>query len=121
MKQYTVKPRYNVSLGTRIFQRYIEINVILREFYMGVYLEGPENTNVITRENIISRFHCTLYENKCCKYCTSYMSELVRCSRADLYVSNSFLKIPQLQLCVSGVQGRQEASGSPGVAGSPAF
>jgi hypothetical protein len=45
----TVKPRYNVPLGTRIFQRYIEINVISREFYMGVYVEGPENTNVITR------------------------------------------------------------------------
>ncbi len=27
----TVKPRYNVSLGTKIFQRYFEMNVISRE------------------------------------------------------------------------------------------
>ncbi len=31
---YTVKHRCNVSLGTTIFQRYFEINVISREFYM---------------------------------------------------------------------------------------
>jgi hypothetical protein len=32
-----------------MFQRYIEMNVILREIYMGVYAEGAQNTNVITR------------------------------------------------------------------------
>jgi ABC-type multidrug transport system ATPase subunit len=31
---YTVKTQYYVSLGTRIFQSYFEIKVILREFYM---------------------------------------------------------------------------------------
>ncbi len=52
-----VRPRYNVSLGTRICQRYLEINVISREFYIGAYGEGTENINVIlkllTRENVI--------------------------------------------------------------------
>ncbi len=38
----TVKPRYNVSPGTSILQRYIEINVISREFHIGVYREGPK-------------------------------------------------------------------------------
>jgi hypothetical protein len=47
-----------------ICRRYIEINVISREFYIGVYGEGTENINVITRENVIWRyvisgFHCS--------------------------------------------------------------
>ncbi len=57
-----MKPRYNVSQGTRIFPRYFEINVTSREFYMGFYGEGTENINVITTENVkwryvISGFH----------------------------------------------------------------
>ncbi len=46
MNKIQVKPRHNVSLGTRIFQRYFETNFILREFYMGFYGEGIENINV---------------------------------------------------------------------------
>jgi hypothetical protein len=41
---------------TRVFQRYFEINVISREFYMGVYGKGPENFDVLTRENVILRY-----------------------------------------------------------------
>lgn len=52
-KLNTVKPRYDVTLRKTIFQRYFEINVLPREFYMGVYGEGPENIKVRTRENII--------------------------------------------------------------------
>jgi hypothetical protein len=62
-KQHTVKPQYNVSLGTRIFQCYVEINFISREFYIVIYGEGTEYINMITRGNVkwryvISGFHC---------------------------------------------------------------
>jgi hypothetical protein len=51
-----VKPLYNVSLGTKILQRYIEINVISSVKYMGVYGEGEIFLDVISRENVISRY-----------------------------------------------------------------
>jgi hypothetical protein len=59
----TVKPRYNVALGTTIFQRYIESNVISRAIYMESYDEKENFFNVISRENVIWRyvisgFHC---------------------------------------------------------------
>jgi hypothetical protein len=52
-KKYTVKPQYNVSLETTNFQRFIEINDILREIYTEAYGEGPNNLNVISKENFI--------------------------------------------------------------------
>jgi hypothetical protein len=58
-----VKAQYNVSLGNKILQRYIKINVILRVNYMGVYGEGKNFPNVISRKDVKSRyvilgFHC---------------------------------------------------------------
>ncbi len=44
---YTVKPWYNVSLGTAISQRYDE------EIYKEAYREWPENLNIISRDNFI--------------------------------------------------------------------
>jgi hypothetical protein len=44
----TVKPWYNVSLGTEILQHYIENNDILRLFYMSTYGKGENFLNVIT-------------------------------------------------------------------------
>ncbi len=41
-----------------MFQRYFEINVIIKEFYIQTYGKGPENINVVTRENIIQRYVC---------------------------------------------------------------
>jgi hypothetical protein len=62
-----VKPQYNVSLRTKIFQRCIEIDHISRVKYMGVYGEGIHFLDVISRENVKSRyvilgFHCTVYK-----------------------------------------------------------
>jgi hypothetical protein len=59
----TVKPQYYVSLGTKKFQRYIEINVISREKYMDVCGEGKNFLDFISREHVKLRyvilgFHC---------------------------------------------------------------
>jgi hypothetical protein len=49
----TVKPRDNVSLGMANLQHYFNINIILGEFKMEAYGEGPEKCNIIMGENII--------------------------------------------------------------------
>jgi hypothetical protein len=60
----TVQLQYNISLGTKILQRYFESNVMLRVNLIGTYGEGKTFFNVITGGSVKPRyiilgFHCT--------------------------------------------------------------